>query len=468
MSKVTIDLVSDTRDFERGMRGAAKATDDLRGSLDGASHGFGQARSQIKGTQALMKGLEATMGANLQASVDTLSGYANLAKGIKGGLIPALKQGSAAFLAMSKTMLATPWGRIAAAVAVVGTAVVATSTDADQMGRAFGALRTGVEYDIGKIREWGNAFLGALGVGKGEANEFGYAMDELFYSTEAVGDAALTMAAHAKSAALTFGAAIQADIDSTSRLDGWLRQAAASALKLRIAAQLGGTPDDPDGAFASAAAVAAMNDTMSGPIIPPVVKAARVKMAKVAKTMTETWVDEFKSALAKPSPLARMQDALAKFNDKVANAKSVKAGLKDLFKLDFADSDYRNVPAGLKSQLARWEKFIKVFGELRKKGLAPSLLSMFADAGPAALDEMNKVNHASIGDINEIAKRGEKLVEGWANSETKRQTGVDVNKPGKVKVTLNVSGGDKELVNLIKKWVRVEGGGDVQVAFGKK
>jgi phage-related protein len=37
----------------------------------------------------------------------------------------------------------------------------------------------------------------------------------------------------------------------------------------------------------------------------------------------------------------------------------------------------------------------------------------------------------------------------------------------KAQITLNVEGGDSQLKTMVKKWVRVDGGGDVQIAFGR-
>jgi hypothetical protein len=39
--------------------------------------------------------------------------------------------------------------------------------------------------------------------------------------------------------------------------------------------------------------------------------------------------------------------------------------------------------------------------------------------------------------------------------------------PAKVEVTLNITGGDREFRELIRKWVRIDGGGNVQAAFGR-
>ncbi|WP_033260606.1 hypothetical protein [Amycolatopsis vancoresmycina] len=37
----------------------------------------------------------------------------------------------------------------------------------------------------------------------------------------------------------------------------------------------------------------------------------------------------------------------------------------------------------------------------------------------------------------------------------------------KVEITLNITGGDRDMQEMIRKWVRVDGGGNVQVAFGR-
>lgn len=432
-AKVTIDLVTDTRDFERQMRSASAATaqfkaatDKQGAALDDASHAFGDARSQIKGSQALLKGLHQTLGANTQATIDNLSGYANLAKGIKAGFIPALTLAQAKVKAFSATLLATPWGRIAAVVVGLGAAFAAASSQTDQFGKAVGAIK----HEASEIaRGWrivANSILNIVGVSASAT-----------MSLDQLNKAGMQVSGLDPLKPKGGGVAV-GDLKNYSGNGDTSWSGMYDASKIRKA-------------YEDAMAAAADKTAKGG-----------ANVAKAAATAAEK---ALKSAADKYIKI--VDKALDKFKAKVEKAKALKQSLKDLFNLDFEGSDYRDVPSGLRSQLARWEKFVKVFGELKKKKLDPGLLSMFADAGPAALDEMNKVNHASIRDINDISKRAEGLRDSFARSETIRRTGVDPDKPGKVKVTLDIKGSSGDLKALIKKWVREEGGGNVQVAFGK-
>lgn len=462
--QIVVDLVSDSKDFEKSMQGAGKATEkferklkdtdstarDFHASWDQAGDAFDTGESRLIGTADLLDGLAVTMGGVSSESVDMLRGFGDIASGVTNALVPALAAGTAKVKAMSAAMIATPGGRVKLAMAVAAVGIGAAAAEAGQLQKVWKFVSNEI---VGDAIRMGNKLVGmALSV-VGAAESAIQSLEDL----EKQGKQISGMDSLRGPA----GGGISVD-----DLRNWHGNTTGS--------------NDWSGRNKARQFVKGLQDTL---------EAAHEKLAEAAKegaqSLGETWSDELKRALTGPSPLQKLNaglaeyqrkvtDALNKFNQKVQAAKGMREGFRKLFRFDVGSTDYRNVPAGLRSQVSRWKRFVAVFAQLRRKGLHPSLLQAFADAGPAALEEMNKVNAASIRDINKLTRQGLALADEFALAETRRRTGVDLTNIGKapkvapVKVTLDVKGGDKELVNLIKKWVRVEGGGNVQVAFGKK
>ena len=167
--KIEIDLQSDTKDFERGIGSAAKATDKLDDALDDAEKSAGRfkratedvdgslsaAAEKFRGVDALASGLGATLGIE---GLDAVSGYAvgiaDMADGFKDFLVPILGKAKAAFLAMNTTLLANPIFLVVAAIAALGVAFVVaykkSETFRNIVNGAFDSIKRGagafVEY----------------------------------------------------------------------------------------------------------------------------------------------------------------------------------------------------------------------------------------------------------------------------------------------------------------------------------
>lgn len=170
--KIEIDLQSDTKDFERGMGSAAKATDKLDDSLDGAEKSAGKfkratedvdgslssAGEKFRGVDALASGLGATLGIE---GLDAVSGYAvgiaDMADGFKDFLVPVLGKAKAAFLAMNATLLANPIFLVIAAIAALGVAFVVaykkSETFRNIVNAAFDAIKKGAGAFVDYIKD---------------------------------------------------------------------------------------------------------------------------------------------------------------------------------------------------------------------------------------------------------------------------------------------------------------------------
>jgi hypothetical protein len=158
--QITVDLVSDTKAFERSMGSAEKSVESLDKSLDaagketarfekGLEHADGsldKAAFSFRGLDALASGLGATLGIE---GLDTVSGYAvgiaDMADGMKDLLLPMVAKAQAAFAAMNATLLANPIFLVIAAIAALGVAFVIAYKKSDTFRKIVNAAFDGVK-----------------------------------------------------------------------------------------------------------------------------------------------------------------------------------------------------------------------------------------------------------------------------------------------------------------------------------
>lgn len=139
--QITVDLVSDTKQFERSMGTSTQAVGKLEKGLKDADdsagkfeHGLDKTTESLEGATGkfravndLAGGLGATLGiSGLDQVSSYATGIADMADGLGGLLAPALTKAKSAFLAMNATLLANPiFLVIAALVALTAAFVVA-------------------------------------------------------------------------------------------------------------------------------------------------------------------------------------------------------------------------------------------------------------------------------------------------------------------------------------------------------
>lgn len=446
--QIVVELVSDASSFTREMSRAGESaretgkalgaaggeTETLGAKLKDTGASFGQARSQIKGTQSLLKGLEATLGANFDETISTLSGYANLAKGIKGGLVPALTLGVGKVKALTAAMAAsrlTPYGIALTAVAAASIYV------ANETGNLNKVVDAGKGILSDSAKGW-DMIVGKLLSVVGAAASASVSLEELRKQGQQItGPDPLKPP----------GGGVSVD-----DLANWNGSGSAGDWASKNAAERASRA----GREAIAAANKAIGDSAA-------------KGAKAAGDATAKAATAAAKALAKAfKPIeSELDKALVSWKKKIDGAKGIRDSIRGLFKLDVKADAPGGLVAGIRKQAADMEKFVKVIAALRKKGFDKDLINSLVDRGPEALADATELSHVSVRDTNKIWRSVEGMRDGFSRSEAEIRTGVDPNKPGKVKVTLDVKGGDRALVNLIKKWVKEEGGGNVQVAFGK-
>lgn len=430
MGQIKVDIVGDASSLERAMKKADAAAGKFEETNRDLAESFDKGESQLMGTADLLDGLATTMGLNIDGAIQMSRGFADMASGIKTTVIPQVEAMAAKLKALSATMTATPGRRWALGMGVAATATLAfasqTEKGGDILDRVYDQALKNANKTLGVVGDsigWVDSKLGGLGGKLLSATGW-------FKGTE------------------------QAAKDSADRLLGWAAAAEAAARAIALANRFGGTVDDPDGAFASQSWIDS-NSGQAALVADMEQRASAVGSA--ASKAVKSVADKTKDAFEKVKP--KLEAAAEKFADAI----SMRDAFRDKFKLGFGDDIGHDVTESLRRQVDRFQQFTKKIASLRKMGLNESLVRDFADAGPGALDEMNRINSGNLSEIKRLAKAAGRARDQFSDSETMRRTGVDTNKP--VKVTLDIKGGDTDLKNMIKKWVRTDGGGNVQVAF---
>lgn len=161
--QITVDLVSDTRDFERAMKAAGDSAEKLESDLksaDAAASRFDGAMDKVggsldnstgkfRGTADLAGGLGNVLGIEVLGQAEMLAtGFADIADGMGTLLAPALTKAKAAFAAMNATMLANPIFLVIAAIAALGVAFVVAYKKSETFRRIVHAAMDGVKRAV--------------------------------------------------------------------------------------------------------------------------------------------------------------------------------------------------------------------------------------------------------------------------------------------------------------------------------
>lgn len=429
-SQIRVDIVADASKFESAIKSADRAAGKFDQTTKDMGDSLEKSQRQARGAADLFDGFGTLLGFNVEAPMRFARGVADLADGMGTVLVPALQTAIANIKAYNATLSASQKFAVGAAVGATIAAgaflSVAASTEKgqDAIGQFTDLLNRRVNRELGVLGKglgWIDGHIGGVGA---KFLKFAGIMDRVSDSVRASGE----------------------------RLEVFKQQALDAAEAIRIANSLGGTVEDPDGAFASAAAVESATNNRGEGIASPFREAAKRIKSGVTE-MHKAATDAF----------ARLQPKLQDAADKFKAALALKDSVNGNFKLDFSTDIGHSVEEGLRAQVDRFKEFTRKIAWLRRSGLNEGLVRQFADAGPASLEQMDRINSGNLGEINRLAKQAGLTGDAFSSAEAMRRTGTDPNKP--VKVTLDVKGGQKELVDLIKKWVRTEGGGDVRVAF---
>jgi hypothetical protein len=475
--QIIVDLVMDSDDFEKKSRSVGDSAEKMGRKVEQSSSGaeklgrswddvgesFDNSESKFTGTADLLDGLATTMGLPISGAIEMTRGFADMASGIANSLAPALAGLTNKFRGLTGSMKGAESGLVGgggragggAAGAVVGGAAGGLAGAAGMGAAAIGGLvvaaaGAGAEIGyLGKKATEGQSPLASLG------NQAGWLKDKLLGIVGMGAAAAQSLEELSKAGKEINGPDALSpkgggvSVDDLANYSGngkadWSSKGAADRIR-KAGEEAQKAASDALAKSAESAAKAAGN--------------AADKAAKAVEDKLKKRFDKVETVL---------EAALRSWQDKLRDAKSMRDGFRDLFALDIKNDDPFGLVHGIATQADNIKKWVATIAKLRKMGFREGIIRDLVDRGPSSLADAVELSHVSKKDVNALYDSTQSLGKSFSNDETERRTGVDVAHPKPVKVTLNVSGSDKDLVNMIKKWVRTEGGGNVQVAFGKK
>lgn len=441
-NKVTLTIAGDAASLQRATRQAAQATDQLANhtrSLDSQLH---QLRSTAGGTAAgvdgLMYSVRAFGGEVPQAAQSTYSlalGISQLAHGARES-VPAMKQ-----WASSMTLGRTAGLGLGSAIGVVGLKMEGSLTSAGTYVRALKDMNYALATDVNVVGKH-IPLLGKLtGMWKSNADS-------------------ASQAAHAT-------------YDYANAL-----KAAQNALA-QNGLGVGGFPDDPDGMAFSASILDGTNAQSAqfmqnlqdnADQAAELQRASAKSAAAVSKGISDA------ARAAKEAAAQAKQDMLAAQKSIAQAVRGIMDAFKPQFDLDTGSTDgYSRVGdtrggaaggliANLRKQAADTIKLRKDIDKLAKMGLDKGLLSTLVQGGLASLPAAEDLLHGGkleIGQANKYAGQ----INSASNTIASREVARNLSKKDLHTLEVKVTGGDADLVKLVRKWVR-NNGGNVQSVLG--
>lgn len=179
--QITVDLVSDTADFERAMKSAGTATEKLESdlkdtarqasrfdsALEKTGSGLDTGMGKFRSTADLAGGLGNVLGIEALGQVEMFAtGFADMADGLGGLLMPALAKAKTAFAAMNATMLANPIFLVIAALTALTVAFVVaykkSETFRNIVNGAFDAVKDGARALVNGVASAFNSLAGKI------------------------------------------------------------------------------------------------------------------------------------------------------------------------------------------------------------------------------------------------------------------------------------------------------------------
>lgn len=168
------------------------------------------------------------------------------------------------------------------------------------------------------------------------------------------------------------------------------------------------------------------------------------------------------------------QQKLSEWQSMLDKFRGISQGIRDALspKLEAGDKGLMLFPGlslldKLKKQLADTLHLQRDIAALGKAGLNGDLLGSLVQGGLSSLPAADELLAGGKGEISAVNKTASGITKAGgtlAGNEAMRQ----LNAQKDVKVKIDVTGGENDLKKLIRKWVRVDGGGSVQLALGGK
>ncbi len=429
---VTLTFLANTKPLTEGLRtvqsSAAQAEADLNG-VSARSHQLGtaleEAGRQGRATREVMRGVgDAAMfmgGGEGQAIAQTV---------FLAGAVKDLSRGSGELIkSMGLLKLAT--GGVIAAIATAGVAVSAHIDHTSMLNEIHRTAADSAYYladgiaHVANVIPGVNTNLGGLVGWLDKASQSAHGLgDEAFYSAQE-----LQKLAAAKEASL-----FQAP-DQNPGGDAFVT--AADMQNIILNSYTRTSVDDPVARTSTAVRTGASKIKTAADEAAKTLKEAKASIASAVRSLAEA----FKPTLDMSGPAGGYS--------RVGDTSGGRGG---------------GLIGNLRKQAQDTLKLRKDLERLSKAGLDKNLLSQLVAGGLASLPAAEDLLSGGAGEIK-LANKYDRQITGNANTIAAEQTARNLTKADKAKLEINVKGGDAELVKLVRKWVK-SNGGNVQAVLG--
>lgn len=173
--------------------------------------------------------------------------------------------------------------------------------------------------------------------------------------------------------------------------------------------------------------------------------------------------------------VSRAKEMIEGLKAKLQEVKDFAAQIRDAFVsagnptslIDSEDKTFGGLLAKMQAQAAAAKEFVAGIATLRQRGLNETTLSQIRDAGVGGgLSTVQALLGGSVSQVNAVASDINATGTAFGNSEAKAKFGIDPSRQKTVKITLDLTGADDDLLKRLRKQIRVQGG-NVQVVLGR-
>lgn len=189
------------------------------------------------------------------------------------------------------------------------------------------------------------------------------------------------------------------------------------------------------------------------------------------------WTEGFAIGMKdkKADILSKAAELIDGLKAKLQTVKDFAAQIRDAFvsasnptsMVDDETSTFAGLLAKMQAQAAAAREFAAGIATLRQRGLNETTLGQLRDSGPTSgLASVKALLGGDVGQINSAVADIDRTGTAFGNSEAKAKFGIDPSRKQTVRVELNLTGADDDLLKRLRKQVRINGG-NVQVVLGK-
>ena len=170
----------------------------------------------------------------------------------------------------------------------------------------------------------------------------------------------------------------------------------------------------------------------------------------------------------------KAKDLISKLKDKLQEVKDFAREIRSAIVesgnptslIDEEDGTFGGLLAKMQAQAAAAKEFVRGIAALRQRGLNETTLGQLRDAGPSSLRTVQALLAGDVGQVNAVQGDIDRTGTLFGNSEAKNKFGIDPSRTQVVKLELNLTGADDDLLKRLRKEIRIKGG-NVQVVLGK-